>query len=157
MNGAAAGVGGGGGGSDTGALATETIRKAVVQLYFSSTCDAQAREEANQYLLAFTNDPSTTAHCSALLRESLHNLSSMRDEHDGATNGRNKRTEHTIAFFAANVLKTKVLKENVYVGENTTEFISEILKYASEFANIDEESVTVARKLASVAATSAAL
>ena len=47
MNGAAAGVGGGGGGSDTGALATETIRKAVVQLYFSSTCDAQAREEAN--------------------------------------------------------------------------------------------------------------
>jgi len=157
MNGAAAGVGGGGGGSDTGALATETIRKAVVQLYFSSTCDAQAREEANQYLLSFTNDPSTTAHCSALLRESLHNLSSMRDEHDGATNGRNKRTEHTIAFFAANVLKTKVLKENVYVGENTTEFISEILKYASEFANIDEESVTVARKLASVAATSAAL
>ena len=36
-------------------------------------------------------------------------------------------------------------------------FISEILKYASEFGNIDEESVTVARKLASVAATSAAL
>ena len=74
MNGAAAGVGGGGG-SDTGALATETIRKAVVQLYFSSTCDAHAREEAKQYFLAITNDPTTTAQSSALLRESLPNHS----------------------------------------------------------------------------------
>ena len=49
MNGAAAGVGGGGGGSDTGALATERIRKADVQLYFSATCDAQAREAETQY------------------------------------------------------------------------------------------------------------
>ena len=152
MNGAAVGVEGAG----DGTLATGTIREAVAQLYFSSSCDTHAREEANQYLLAFTNDPTTTNVCLQLLGDSLSVLSSVRDaEQDGTHCGRSKRTEHTIAFFAANVLRTKVLKGNVHIGENTAEhFINEVLRYASDFSTIDE---SVTRKLASVAATSAAL
>jgi hypothetical protein len=152
MNGAAVGVEGAG----DGTLATGTVREAVAQLYFSSSCDTHAREEANQYLLAFTNDPTTTNVCLQLLGDSLSVLSSVRDaEQDGTHCGRSKRTEHTIAFFAANVLRTKVLKGNVHIGENTAEhFINEVLRYASDFSTIDE---SVTRKLASVAATSAAL
>lgn len=152
MNGAAVGVEGAG----DGTLATGTIREAVAQLYFSSSCDTHAREEANQYLLAFTNDPTTTNVCLQLLGDSLSVLSSVRDaEQDETHCGRSKRTEHTIAFFAANVLRTKVLKGNVHIGENTAEhFINEVLRYASDFSTIDE---SVTRKLASVAATSAAL
>ena len=152
MNGAAVGVEAAG----DGTLATGAIREAVAQLYFSSSCDTHAREEANQYLLAFTNDPTTTNVCLQLLGDSLSVLSSVRDaEQDGTHCGRSKRTEHTIAFFAANVLRTKVLKGNVHIGENTAEhFINEVLRYASDFSTIDE---SVTRKLASVAATSAAL
>ena len=152
MNGAAVGVEGAG----DGTLATGAIREAVAQLYFSSSCDTHAREEANQYLLAFTNDPTTTNVCLQLLGDSLSVLSSVNDgEQDGTHCGRSKKTEHTIAFFAANVLRTKVLKENVRIGENTVEhFINQVLRYASDFSTIDE---SVTRKLASVAATSAAL
>ena len=80
----------------------------------------------------------------------------MHEEQDGS-NGKNRRTERTIAFFAANALKTKVLKENIISVEDIEEFITKMLNFANEFATTDEDSFAVARKLASVAATSAAL
>ena len=138
---------------------TETIRKAVIQLYFpSSSCDAHAREEANHYINSFTAEQSSSIPiCISLLDESLHVLSSSMHEEQDGSNGKNRRTERTIAFFAANALKTKVLKENIISVEDIEEFITKMLNFANEFATTDEDSFAVARKLASVAATSAAL